>query len=150
MVFLVGQEFEEFPGKFSSEVINIGSCDGFKISKYDTSDSYNIYAITPSGLERFMFNADSTGDCVEGISSVMRLHVNNEPTAIIRMEECDTDEEINDKDMVLDIMFDLLKKYGHEEIVNKYIDLEQQEIQQDINNLSEMIEKSDVIDTSQN
>lgn len=125
MVFLVGQEFEEFPGKPTNEVINIGSSDGFKIIKSEVNDNYSIFSTGANGVERFVCTCDAHDECVDMISSIMRIHVNNEPHAIVTMNEFDNStEELQDKDQLLDIMFDLLRRYGHDAIVDQYIDIE--------------------------
>lgn len=124
MVFLVGQEFEEFPGKITNEVVNIANNDGFKIVQID-DDTFNVYFSGAGGIDKYMFTKESREECTDALTTLLKIHVTNEPNTVVTNEDCSSDiESIQDKDTILDIMLELLKRYGHEDLVNQFIDLE--------------------------
>lgn len=119
MVFLVGHESEEFPGKVTNEIINVSSTDGFKIISMD--GIFNVYTVGANGLERYIFTRDTREECIDMIAAIMNCHVTNEAHAVINIDEFNSFvEEIKDKEELIDIMLNLMRKHGYHDIADQY------------------------------
>jgi len=126
MVFIISQEYEEFPGKFVHDTINIGMIDGFKIKNDNTK--YTIYT-TMGGIDRYICSHEDKQMCIDIIESIMRNHVQNESHIVMNIDDFLTSpvDDLNDKDSLMEVMLGLLERYGHSDIVDKYVNLDEDE-----------------------
>lgn len=127
MVFIISQEYEEFPGKFVYDTINIGMIDGFKI-KVNEDHTYTVYS-TMGGSDRYLFTTETKQLCNDAIESIMRSHVNNEGHIVFEISDFLTSpvDSLNDKESIMEIILGLMKRHGYDDIVDKYYDIEEDE-----------------------
>lgn len=135
MVFIVSQEFEEFPGRFTREVINFGVIDGFKIVYDVDNDTRRIYT-TGGGIEKFvckLADDEKSAKSKEVIQDIMKAHVTNEAHTIFDVDDFFTSvlDEVIDKDTLIEVMLGLLQRHGYEGIVDKFIELGESESEEE-------------------
>lgn len=122
MVFIVCQKYQEFPGKWNREVINIGVSDGFKVSYCDDDpDKICLYS-TQGGMDRFVCEVNTQEDATSVCEQIMRSHVNNEAHMVVDVEDyfvSDVAESIG-KDEFIEIMLGILEKLGYGELTEQY------------------------------
>lgn len=149
MVFIISQEYEEFPGKFVHDTINIGMIDGFKIKNDDTK--YTIYT-TMGGTDRYICSHENKDVCIDVIASIMRSHVQNETHVVVDIEDflVSPVDDLNDKESLIEIMLGLLERYGHSDIVDKFVNLESDKSEIDTRNIKSVSFRSFINEPTNN
>jgi len=125
MVFIISQKYQEYPGKWTQDVINIGVIDGFKLLHSDENPDDICVFTTYNGMEKFIFKTNQEEDATRIIEQIMRTHVNNEAHIVNNIDEFLVSDikEVMDKEVLEEIIYGILEKYGYGDIADQYMAL---------------------------
>lgn len=120
MVFVIGQEYEDYPDIKTRHVLCVSTMSDFKISKHVDD---NQYTVSVGGYESWkpLFKSADLNECKRIISNIINKHSTLDQSEIIDVNECLVEPAsiIND---AITAMCDKLIELGEEELVDTFQD----------------------------